>query len=138
MLLRFMIFCCIGFVVTPMTASSEESTFPSKLTGKWEQAGSDEGGNIRIVITKKEGDTIYGVMTLTGSPYCKDPIPFRGKGAENIAHISGDAPIICGYGGELTGEVSRVTNETYQGKFLYKWYNITWAKGTFQLSPAKE
>lgn len=134
-----MLFCCIGSIALPTTAaSSEPYIFPSKLVGKWEQAGSDEGGNIFIVITKKEGDIIYGVMTLTGSLYCKDPIPFRGKGAGNTAHISGDAPIICGYGGKLTGEVSRVTGDTYQGKFLYRWFNITWAKGTFQLTPAKE
>jgi hypothetical protein len=139
MLFRFMLFCSICFVATLTTvASSEINTFPTKLEGKWEQIGNDEKGDIQIIITKKEGDTIHGVMTLTGSRYCKDPIPFQGKGANNTAHISGDAPVICGFGGKLTGEVSRVSSEIYRGNFSYKWFGITWAKGTFELVPAKD
>lgn len=138
MLFRFIISCFIGLAASFVSAAPSELPFPAKLEGKWEQAGNDEKGSIHIVITKKEGNTIYGIMTLTGSAYCKEPIPFRGKGEKNVANISGDAPIICGYGGELTGEVSRVNNEVYRGNFVYKWLNITWAKGTFQLSPTKD
>lgn len=137
MLFRFMLFC---FSIAPLVAaaSSELDTFPTKLTGKWERSDNEERGNIHISITKKEGDVIFGVMTLTGSFYCKDPIPFRGTGEKNTAYISGDAPVICGFNGKLTGEVSRVSSETYRGSFSYKWFSVTWAKGTFQLTPERE
>ncbi len=139
MLLRFTVSCFLGlFTALASAETCDLPTFPSRLEGKWEQIENDEKGDIRIIITKKEGDAIYGLMTLTGSTHCKDPIPFRGESVENTASIFGDALIICGYRGKLTGVVTRVSSKVYRGNFSYKWFDITWAKGTFELAPAKD
>lgn len=139
MLFRFMFICLVGYIALSASAApANQHSFPAKLEGTWEQVQNDEKGKIKIVITEKEGDTIRGLIILTGSTYCKDPIPFRGKGGGNTAKISGDAPIICGYHGELSGEVTRLSNETYRGNFSYKLLNMTWAEGTFRLTPMKE
>lgn len=129
---RFFFTLCILF--SPLAAHPEVSTFPETLEGEWVQS-RDERGAINIVITKKSDDDIEGVMTLTGSSYCKDPIPFKGSGSGDTATITGDAKIICGYGGTLKGRVTRVSNNTYTGNFAYRWLGITWARGTFRLTP---
>lgn len=136
MLFRFAALCFI--ILCTSAVHSEPHIFPSKLGGTWEQQWSDEKGDIHIAITKKEGNTIHGVMTLTGSTHCTDPIPFRGMGIVNTAKIFGDAEVVCGHRGKLVGEVTRVTDDIYRGYFSYKWFGITWAKGTFELSPIKE
>jgi hypothetical protein len=119
----------------PLAAFPEVGTFPEALEGEWVRPSQNEHGAINITITKKEGNTIQGVMTLTGSAYCTDPIPFRGEGSGDTASISGDAKIICGYGGKLRGQVTRVNDNFYTGNFAYKWFGITWAQGTFRLTP---
>jgi hypothetical protein len=119
----------------PLTARPEVETFPEALEGEWMRPSYNEHGAITITITKKEGNAIQGVMTLTGSAYCKDPIPFRGEGSGDTASILGDARIICGYRGKLTGQVTRVNDNFYTGNFAYKWFGITWAQGTFRLTP---
>lgn len=131
----FRIFLGLIVVFCSQIAYASSETFPKKLEGYWEQSVNGEHGNISIVITEKEGDTIKGILTLTGSAYCKDPIPFRGTGSGSTAYIIGDGPIICGYGGTLRGQVSRINDESYAGNFSYTWFGITWAYGTFQLTP---
>ncbi len=123
------------FFFLPLCAHAEVETFPEALEGEWVRPSYDEHGAINIVITKKEGNIIHGIMTLTGSVYCTEPIPFKGSGSGDTASIVGDAKIICGYGGTLTGQVTRVNDNFYTGNFAYTWFYITWARGTFQLTP---
>jgi hypothetical protein len=130
---RFFFTLCIACF--PITALPQAETFPEALEGEWVRPSYNEHGSINITITKKEGNTIQGVMTLTGSTYCTDPIPFRGEGSGDTASISSDAKIICGYGGKLMGQVTRVNDNLYTGNFAYKWFGVTWAQGTFRLTP---
>lgn len=130
---RFVLLLYIFFL--PLCAHSEVGTFPEALEGEWIRPSHDEHGAINIIITKKIGNTIYGVMTLTGSAYCTEPIPFRGEGVGDTATIIGDAKKICGYNGTLTGHVTRVNDDLYTGDFAYTWFYITWARGTFRLMP---
>jgi hypothetical protein len=130
---RFFFALCIAFF--PLTVLPEVETFPEALEGEWVRPSYNEHGAINITITKKEGNTIQGVMTLTGSSYCTEPIPFKGSGGGDTAFIFGDARIICGYRGKLTGQVTRVNDNFYTGNFAYKWFGITWAQGTFRLTP---
>lgn len=132
MMFRFFFTLCIIFA--SFTALPKGQAFPEILEGEWVQS-SQERGVINIVITHTSDEEIEGVMTLTGSAYCKEPIPFKGSGSGNTAIIIGNAKIICGYGGRLKGQVTRVSDRAYTGNFAYTWLGITWAKGTFRLSP---
>jgi hypothetical protein len=125
----------LSIFLFPLSALPEVRTFPEALVGEWVRPSNNEHGDINIVITKKVENTIHGVMTLTGSSYCTEPIPFKGNGSGDTAFISGDAKIICGYGGKLTGQVTRVSDNFYTGNFAYTWFGITWARGTFRLTP---
>lgn len=129
----FVILLCIFFL--PLCAHAEVGTFPEALKGEWIRPSHDEHGTINIVITKKEGNTIHGIMTLTGSTYCTEPIPFKGSGSGDTAFIVSDAEVICGYGGTLKGQVTHVNDALYIGNFSYTWFGITWAHGTFRLIP---
>lgn len=131
----FRVFLVLLAASTQLLAWAEAGTFPETLDGVWEQGSGNEHGTINIVITQKEHNSIRGIMTLTGSTYCKNPIPFKGEGESDTAYISGDAKIICGYGGKLKGQVTRVNDNLYTGNFAYKWFGITWASGTFRLTP---
>jgi hypothetical protein len=109
----------LSIFLFPLSALPEVRTFPEALVGEWVRPSNNEHGDINIVITKKVENTIHGVMTLTGSSYCTEPIPFKGNGSGDTAFISGDAKIICGYGGKLTGQVTRVSDNFYTGNFAY-------------------
>lgn len=122
-------------LLLPLTVHPEVETFPAVLEGEWVRPSYDEHGTINIVITKKDAHTIHGIMTLTGSAYCTEPIPFKGSGSGDTASIIDDAEIVCGYKGTLTGQVTRVNDNFYTGNFAYKWFGITWARGTFRLTP---
>lgn len=127
-------FLFILFSAGCMTISQATPPFPQKFEGTWE-ADNVEHGTITITMTKIEGTRLTGVMLLTGSSQCTEPIPFKGIYSGDSASIEGDAQIICGYSGNIKGRVTRETEAVYTGNFSYTWMGITWARGTFRLSP---
>jgi hypothetical protein len=140
---RFFLLACFLF----FTAHSACAAVPKRLIGTWENAGNDERGAMTITVTREVGAYIEGVIHLTGSQDCAEPIPFRGTRSERIIHVIADTPGICGHDGTLSATAAKLSqqegdaSEQYAGTFSYTFLGVAWKKGTFQLNssaiPAK-
>lgn len=131
----FRYFLVLFIFFFPISALPDVGTFPEALVGEWTQSTNKERGSISITITKRSQNSVRGILSLTGSSYCKDPIPFRGESSGDTAEIIGDAFVICGYTGTLRGRVVYINDDLFIGNFSYTWFGITWAEGTFHLTP---
>lgn len=150
-------FCCLGATMqtslarmfslalcfTCSLAASLAWALPVTLTGAWEDSYQEEHGMVTVSITKKSGAEIEGVVQLTGSRNCVQPIPFRGTVSEKTIVLVADTPGICGYNGTLNIEAAVGSPESpgapqYSGTFTYRFLGMTWKKGTFRLKLRSE
>lgn len=129
-LIRTIVVCTLLFAGIPHARA-----FPRDFSGTWEDKRSKDSGPIAITISEVGGEEIRGVISIEGSAYCTSPVSFRGVLNGSTATISSDALKVCGYHGKLTGEVRREHDALYVGSFQYVYWGITWAKGTFRLTP---
>ncbi len=118
--------------------SSIAFALPPELTGAWIQPKKNERGAMRIVITEPGVTTLKGSMEIRGSPYCGEPIRFRGTIYADKVLIENEDEIVCGYRGKLTGEVVKDSEFAYKGKFVYTFWGFTWAEGTFRMVPLEK
>ena len=121
-----------------LTATTALCATPKLLGGTWEDAENNEHGGMTIVVDKENGVHIAGVIHLTGSLDCTQPIPFRGIRSKQGIDVIADTPGICGYNGTLraAAKISSQKNsegEYYIGNFSYTLFGGVWRKGTFRV-----
>ena len=105
---------------------------PSSFSGQWVKDDKSESGEITIRISESSGDHAQGTIEISGSSYCKAPVPFRGIVEGQKLKVESDAKVVCGFRGKLFGEVEE-DKDGYKGSFYYRFLGAVWIRGTFQL-----